>query len=77
MENQADKNLWRLEVKSPLAPIVWQRLWGFNEDQLTAFQGLRDELNRINDPVQLRIVPNSDEEEIQDALQGGFQADGN
>jgi hypothetical protein len=56
MENHADESLWRLEVKSPLAPTIWQRLWGFNEDQLAAFQELRDELNRINDPVELRIV---------------------
>jgi hypothetical protein len=68
MENQPDKKLWRMEVKSPLAPTVWQRLWGFNDDQLTLFQELRDELNRINDPVELRIVRNSDEEEIQDLL---------
>jgi hypothetical protein len=58
MENHADEKLWRLEVNSPLAPTIWQRLWGFNEDQLTAFQELRDDLNRINDPVQLRIVRN-------------------
>jgi hypothetical protein len=60
MEDQADKKQWRMEVKSPLAPSVWQQLWEFNEDQLTAFRELRDELNRINDPVELRIVGNSD-----------------
>jgi hypothetical protein len=76
MKNRTDKRQWRLEVKSPLAPTVWQRLWGFNDDQLTAFQELRDELNLINDPVQLRIVRNSDEGEVQDASQAP-QADGN
>jgi hypothetical protein len=37
MKTQMDEKQWRLEVKSPLAPTLWQRLWGFNEDQLTAF----------------------------------------
>jgi hypothetical protein len=59
MKNQANAKQWRLEVNDPPTPTVWKRLWGFNEDQLKAFQELKDELNRINAPVQLRIVPDS------------------
>jgi len=52
--------LWRFEVNNPLTSTDWRPLWGVDEDQLVASQELRDELNRINAPVQLRIVPNSD-----------------
>ncbi|MEK6303592.1 MAG: hypothetical protein AABO41_23050 [Acidobacteriota bacterium] len=47
---------WRLEVNNPQRTTDWKSLWVFDEDQLTSFQELRDELNRINAPVQLRIV---------------------
>jgi hypothetical protein len=51
---------WRFEVNNPLTSSDWQPLWGVGEDQLAASQELRDELNRINAPVQLRIVRSSD-----------------
>jgi hypothetical protein len=61
MKEQADKKPWRLEVKKSLTSIDWRPLWDFDEDKLVANQELRDELNKINAPVQLRIVRNSDE----------------
>jgi hypothetical protein len=53
MEQQT---LWRFEVNNPLKSTEWQPLWGVDEDQLVRSRELRDELNRINAPVQLRIV---------------------
>jgi hypothetical protein len=57
MEQQT---LWRFEVNNPLRSTEWRPLWGVEEDQLVPSQELRDELNRINAPVQLRIVRNAD-----------------
>ena len=51
---------WRFEVNNPLKSTEWRPLWGVGEDQLVPSQELRDELNRINAPVQLRIVRNAD-----------------
>lgn len=51
---------WRFEVNNPLMSTEWRPLWEVAEDQLLASQELRDELNRINAPVQLRIVRSSD-----------------
>jgi hypothetical protein len=51
--------LWRLEVNNPLTSDEWRPLWVINDDQLVRSQELRDELNRINTPIQLRIVRNS------------------
>ena len=53
MEQQT---LWRFEVNNPLNSTKWLPLWVIDEDQLVRSQELRDELNRINAPVQLRIV---------------------
>jgi len=61
MEQQAGKKAWRLEANNPLTSTDWRPLWDFDEDELVANQQLTDELNRINAPVQLRIVRNSDE----------------
>jgi hypothetical protein len=52
---------WRFEVNNPLMSAEWRPLWEVDEDQLVASQELRDELNRINAPVQLRIVRSSDQ----------------
>ncbi len=60
MEQQTGKVLWRLEANNPLTSTDWLPLWAFDDEQLVANQQLRDELNRINAPVQLRIVRNSD-----------------
>ena len=56
MEQQTQ---WRFEVNNPLTSTEWQPLWEVDEDQLVASQELRDELNKINTPVQLRIVRSS------------------
>jgi len=61
MEEQQSKRPLRLEANNPITSTDWRPLWDFNEDSLQANQELRDELNRINAPVQLRIVRNSDE----------------
>lgn len=47
---------WRFEVNNPLTSSEWRPLWEVDEDQLIPSQELRDELNKINAPVQLRIV---------------------
>lgn len=69
MEEQLGKKRWRLEVTSPHRfpwgfgedqGTGWQLLWEFDEDQHAVYQVLIVELNRINDPVQLRIADNSD-----------------
>jgi hypothetical protein len=51
---------WRFEVNNPHVFSEWRPLWEVDEDQLVASQELRDELNRINAPVQLRVVRSSD-----------------
>ena len=60
MEVAVGKKRWRLEVNNPHTRTDWQALWGFDDDQHAAYQGLIKELNRINAPVQLRIVRSSD-----------------
>jgi hypothetical protein len=52
---------WRFEVNNPLMSTEWRPLWEVDEDQLVASQELRDELNRINAPVQLRVVRSSEQ----------------
>jgi hypothetical protein len=47
---------WHFEVNNPLMSSEWQALWDIDDDQLAASQELRDELNKINAPIQLRIV---------------------
>ena len=51
-----EQPIWRFEVNNPLRSAEWRPLWGVNEAQLPAALELRDELNRINAPVQLRLV---------------------
>jgi hypothetical protein len=59
MEKPTLEKPCRLEVNNPLRTTGWQPLWAFDGDQLAAYQELRDELNKINAPVQLRIVPDT------------------
>lgn len=47
---------WRFEVNNPLTSTEWRPLFEVDEDQLAASQELKDDLNRINAPIQLRIV---------------------
>jgi hypothetical protein len=60
MEKPTSEKLWRLEVNNPQTTTDWRTLWAFDEDEFTGYEELKDELNRINAPVQLRIVRNSD-----------------
>jgi hypothetical protein len=60
MDEQAGKKQWRLEVNNPQTRTDWLPLWGFDKDQHATYQELIEELNRINAPVQLRIVRNPD-----------------
>jgi hypothetical protein len=57
MERPTPEKPWRLEVNDPQRATDWRILWVFDEGQLAVYQELRDELNRINAPIQLRIVP--------------------
>ena len=50
---------WRFEVYNPNTSTEWLPLFDVDEEQLQASQELRDELNQINSPVQVRIVHNT------------------
>lgn len=56
MEQQSP---WHFEVNNPLTSTEWKALWDVEEGELVASRELRDELNKINAPVQLRIVRSS------------------
>lgn len=49
--------LWRFEVNDPQRFTEWRPLWEFPDEELIASQQLKEDLNRINAPVLLRIVP--------------------
>ena len=51
--------MWHFEVNNPLMSTEWRSLWEIDDDQLVASKELRDELNKINAPIQLRIVRNA------------------
>lgn len=53
MEQQTQ---WRFEVNNPQMSTEWLPLFEVEEVQLAASQELKDELNRINAPIQLRLV---------------------
>jgi hypothetical protein len=50
---------WRFEVNNPQTSTEWEPLFAVGEDQLKESQDLRDELNRINAPIKIRIVCSS------------------
>ena len=56
MDKPKTEKLWRLEVGNPLKSGDWRILWEFGEDEKEAYENLRNELNRINRPILLRIV---------------------
>ena len=58
MEQQTQ---WRFEVNNPLVSTEWLPLWEVDEDQLIASLELRDDLNILNAPIQLRIVRSLDQ----------------
>ena len=47
---------WRMEAYNPHQSSNWITLWGIEEDQLDAAVELRNEVNRINAAVLLRVV---------------------
>jgi hypothetical protein len=47
-----------IEANNPNESTQWKFLWAFDEEDRVKNQELVDELNIINAPVQLRIVPN-------------------
>jgi hypothetical protein len=49
----------RVEANNPDETTKWTFLWEFDEEDRVKYQELVDELNKINAPVQLRIVPNT------------------
>ena len=49
---------WCFEVCNPTKSPEWQPLFGVDEEELKASLELRDELNKINSPVMVRIVRN-------------------
>lgn len=51
-----EQKQWRFEVKNPLTSDEWRPLWQIKEDDLVASHELRDALNKINAPIQLRVV---------------------
>jgi hypothetical protein len=53
-----ERKAFRVEVNNPNESTKWKFLWDFDEENLMQSQELIDELNIINAPVQLRIVPN-------------------
>ena len=55
------QTVWRFEVNNPLMSTEWRPLWLVDEEQLVQSQELRDDLNRINAPIQLRIVRNANQ----------------
>ena len=74
MKDRVGKKRCRLEVNNPklYGTPDWQALWGFDEDQYTAYQLLIGELNLINAPVQLRIVRHSDLDSQNESLGVGI-----
>jgi hypothetical protein len=48
----------RVEVNNPDESTQWKILWEFDEEDRIKTQELLDDLNIINAPIQLRIVPN-------------------
>jgi hypothetical protein len=57
LTDDPQRTVWRFEVNNPQSSSDWRPLlWEFGDDQLLVAQELIAELNRINAPVQLRIV---------------------
>jgi hypothetical protein len=54
------KKPWRFELYDPIRLYEWEPLNEIDEDEIVEAEKLRNELNRINAPLLLRIVPNDD-----------------
>jgi len=55
MQNTSNQ-LWRLEANNPTTGTDWRFLWAFDRAEEAAYLQLIADLDRINRPVQLRIV---------------------
>jgi hypothetical protein len=51
---------WHFEIYNPQRSNEWHPLFEIEADQLAAAEELRKELNKINAPILLRIVPATD-----------------
>jgi hypothetical protein len=58
-QQKAGRQALRIEANNPNESTKWKFLWAFDEEDRVKNQELVDELNIINAPVQLRIVPNT------------------
>jgi hypothetical protein len=47
---------WRFEANNPKASKEWKPLFEVSEEERPASLRLRDELNKVNSPVVLRII---------------------
>jgi hypothetical protein len=56
MKQTTSKELWRLEANNPATGTDWRLLWAFDRAEEAAYLELINDLDRINRPVQLRIV---------------------
>lgn len=56
---------WRFEARNPNGSNEWKPLFEVSEEELPASLQLRDELNKVNSPVVLRIV-NKESQKISD-----------
>ena len=54
---------WVLEVYNPLSSSGWKPVFEVDEGQLPAALELRTELNRINAPIEIRVVQKTDQAE--------------
>jgi hypothetical protein len=52
----APQKKYRFEVCNPEKSSDWEPLFEISEEELLASEELRDELNKINSPLLLRIV---------------------
>ena len=57
-EQKAEWKALCVEANNPNETARWTFIWEFDEQDWVKTQELLDELNIINAPVQLRIVPN-------------------
>ena len=56
--HKAEIQTLRVEYNNPDRSTHWHFLWEFDVNDWVNTQELLDELNIINAPVQLRIIPN-------------------
>jgi hypothetical protein len=61
-EQQVERKALCVEANNPDESNLWKFLWEFDETDWVKTQSLLDDLNIINAPVQLRIVPNGHKE---------------